>query len=723
MKVMKKAVSLLLVAIMLFSMLSTFVITSSAATPLTHLVQTESKWRYKIGGGTLYDTGCGIFSMRNAIGYLTGYDIGIDAPARWAHSIGAYNVTGGEGTYRLVLYPKITAKYGSKAGFKVINESTWAGASSTTLKAHLANGGVAIGHVPGHFIALVDYNYNTNKFHVLDSAPSTARGTTSGYGDCWVTQSRLSTGKLKLDWFCLLSATGTPADEQNNELDNAKKALGAAITKADSLRYNNFTATSIETFRTAYTNAVSVYNNSASTIANYNTAKTNLESAMNAGGTSIISKGCSYTSNIVAHTNFPDGSKKLTDGTKSTTSVATHNGTYAAYYHTGDVEITVDLGSSKSSNLYTAYVASDFWGISVPNTMKISYSDSASGPFTSVNGTLSVKNVGNGDLIDGVSNSLLSSMTITADAPITARYIKFTLNVNSYVWLDEIQVSSGDAPLSDGIYLTGANSRIESGDCHIYTSGFGEITVSKANHAFTVNAIAEHNGDGTFTIKSVELGKGVNAPSITLTDNQILIASHNWETGVTDGSQVVGSEENTNRLNGLKAGDVVTLDGVKISDAIYFSGAPYIKIISRVGGGNETPEPEHVHTPGEEATCTRGQICLGCGEVLKEAEGHDNGIWGIEENMKVRACTKCGEILEKEELVIDGVGTTKYVLGDINDDGEIGVKDYLMLKAACLGNYELSEVGSLAGDLNGNEKIDATDYFFLKSVCLGNREI
>lgn len=213
MKTMKRALSLIIVLSIVASVIAVSGIVASAVTPLGHLVQWETKWKsYYYGGGNLYNTGCGIFSLVNAVGYLTGQRMSITSTAQWAHSIGGYNVTGGEGTYRTVLYPKVQAKYGGTYGFTVDcngGSGYWSTAASTKLKNHLAGGGVAVGHVPGHFIALVGYNSSNNTFHVYDSAPSTSRGTTSGNGNCWVTQSRLSTGKLDLDWFCLLSATST----------------------------------------------------------------------------------------------------------------------------------------------------------------------------------------------------------------------------------------------------------------------------------------------------------------------------------------------------------------------------------------------------------------------------------------------------------------------------------------------------------------------------------
>lgn len=215
MSAVKKMLSLFVSLCMLLSVFTVFAVTEAAAvTPLGCLVQTESQWKsYYYGTGNLYYTGCGIFSLVNAVGYLTGKRMSITSTAQWFHDIGGYNVTGGEGTYRTVVYPKVQAKYGSTYGFTVDcgsgNTGYWSTSASTVLKNHLAKGGVAVGHVPGHFIALVGYNSSTNKFHVYDSAPSSARGTLSGYGDAWLTQSQMATGKMDLDWFCLLSATST----------------------------------------------------------------------------------------------------------------------------------------------------------------------------------------------------------------------------------------------------------------------------------------------------------------------------------------------------------------------------------------------------------------------------------------------------------------------------------------------------------------------------------
>ena len=240
MNFIKRATGLLLVAVMLFAVVIGTAVPASAAA-FTIQRQWDSKWKsYYVGGRTMYDTACGIFSMVNAIGYLTGDAPEVYSAAKWANSIGAFNAGFG-GTDRSALYPRIQAKYGSTYGFTCDVSSGsgyWAGSSSTKLKNHLANGGVAIGHVPGHFIAIVGYDSSTNKFHVYDSAPSSSRGTNSygatGYGDCWVTQSRLATGKLKLDWFCLLSSTNPKVWEKGNyELLGNKYLRETAVANAN----------------------------------------------------------------------------------------------------------------------------------------------------------------------------------------------------------------------------------------------------------------------------------------------------------------------------------------------------------------------------------------------------------------------------------------------------------------------------------------------------------
>jgi len=210
----KRVISLLLVLGTLFSFSVTAVPASALYEDWVMIVQNDTKWTgaaNTYGTGTLRATGCGIFSLVNAVGYLTGNAMNVNEVAAWAYSIGAYNKGGADGTYRYELYPYVEAKYGEKYGFTVNCNGTqgwWANVKSSVLINHLNSGGVAVAHVPGHFIAIVDYNASTKKYHVLDSYPTNSRQ--SYPGDVWLTESHLTTvSAMTVDWFCLLSEAQT----------------------------------------------------------------------------------------------------------------------------------------------------------------------------------------------------------------------------------------------------------------------------------------------------------------------------------------------------------------------------------------------------------------------------------------------------------------------------------------------------------------------------------
>ncbi len=239
MKTMKRLLSLALVLLMLCGTMAYNAPEAEALHSFAVQRQNLTQWKsVYYGAGNLYDTGCGIFSLVNAVGCLTGKDMGVKNVAQFAYDIGAYNNGGANGTARLVLYPKVEAKYGATYGFKLDcnnGDGWWAGSSSSVLKNHLLGGGVAVGHVPGHFIAILEYNSSNNTFHVYDSYPTTARGT--GSGDAWVTASQLATNKLKLDWFCLLTATSTTKYQSCMDAPSGSSVANGAVSASLSLTH------------------------------------------------------------------------------------------------------------------------------------------------------------------------------------------------------------------------------------------------------------------------------------------------------------------------------------------------------------------------------------------------------------------------------------------------------------------------------------------------------
>lgn len=174
-------------------------------------LQVDSTWSLKVyGTGNLRDTGCGILSVVNAVYNLTGNFIEPTTLASWANKNGHYNKNGSEGSYA-TLFEAAAKKYGTTYGFKYVSGGSGE-ASDTKLVNHIKGGGTAVVHVPGHFMAIVDYDESTKKFLVFDSAPGSGtswnsikrKGLTSPSGD-WKTSSQLSSGNLKIDRYYLFS--------------------------------------------------------------------------------------------------------------------------------------------------------------------------------------------------------------------------------------------------------------------------------------------------------------------------------------------------------------------------------------------------------------------------------------------------------------------------------------------------------------------------------------
>lgn len=122
---------------------------------------------------------CGIFAPLNAIYTLTGQFIDPHLLADYAVKK-EYRIEGNgtdDGFFRAA-----AEKFGHDYGFEFDGE----GGSIDDLKRMLKKGDVAIGHVPGHYVAIVDYNPKTKKYLLLDPHYLPKRETCP-YGD-WVSR-------------------------------------------------------------------------------------------------------------------------------------------------------------------------------------------------------------------------------------------------------------------------------------------------------------------------------------------------------------------------------------------------------------------------------------------------------------------------------------------------------------------------------------------------------
>lgn len=207
-KYAKKSLSLILAVLLLFTVvLPGSQVQAAAYTGIMR--QTEPQYlNYWYGSDTLYASGCGLFSLCNAVGYLTGNKMDVVELANWAYANGYYS--GATGTYRNPFYRKASARYGSTYGFTIdCNDGGgyWGTVYDSRLINHLANGGTAVIHVYGHFMALVGYDYSSGLYHLYDCAPAGKRNTTANGGDLWVTAAHLSSGYTNVDWYCLVYPT------------------------------------------------------------------------------------------------------------------------------------------------------------------------------------------------------------------------------------------------------------------------------------------------------------------------------------------------------------------------------------------------------------------------------------------------------------------------------------------------------------------------------------
>ena len=59
-----------------------------------------------------------------------------------------------------------------------------------------------------------------------------------------------------------------------------------------------------------------------------------------------------------------------------------------------------------------------------------------------------------------------------------------------------------------------------------------------------------------------------------------------------------------------------------------------------------------------------------------------------------------------------------YKLGDIDNNREVDVSDYLLIKRSCLKTYELNSIQKVCADIDENGVVDTKDYILVKRYCL-----
>lgn len=119
---------------------------------------------------TISSSGCGILSLVNAVYYMTGNFIDPAQLADWSASHGFRQ--NGTGTVH-ALYRAYAESYGAGLGFEYAGTAS----SLSQISSFLSEGGTAIISTPHHLMAVADYDPSKGGYLLLDSAPSSYRGT------------------------------------------------------------------------------------------------------------------------------------------------------------------------------------------------------------------------------------------------------------------------------------------------------------------------------------------------------------------------------------------------------------------------------------------------------------------------------------------------------------------------------------------------------------------
>jgi|GEM_PF-1280508 len=81
------------------------------------------------------------------------------------------------------------------------------------------------------------------------------------------------------------------------------------------------------------------------------------------------------------------------------------------------------------------------------------------------------------------------------------------------------------------------------------------------------------------------------------------------------------------------------------------------------------------------------------------------------------------EIVSQLTEYTDNILKTLVTRGDVDENGKIDAKDYLMAKRLVLGTYSATETQKQNADADGNGKVDAKDYLMIKRHVLGTYTI
>jgi len=351
-----------------------------------------------------------------------------------------------------------------------------------------------------------------------------------------------------------------------------KSGLKTLMDQVAALNFANYPEETLSVIRQEYMEAYQLLNTAGASAEQVKAAYDSLTAAKVNSGKKVISEGKPYSAQGTPHGTYSDNGVRLTDGSRSNPDAGNVK-LYSGWNANVAPVITVDLGCVMNSNEYSVYGAYNLYGIASMQSVKVEAS--VDGTTYKTIGTATIKELGNGAVVSG-EQVKLCSFTVKTSAYNQARFIRFTVNPDNFVWIDEIEVAATDVSklpvVGDAVAFDGFNQYVYANNCFIYTPDLGTLTADKINHRYTTNVIlTKTNDQNIYTVKSVVYYGGTDVKNITLASNEIMIAAH-----YEDSAQ---AKINTDILSDVKAGDKLQFYGINVP-LKYIGIVSYAKIIS-----------------------------------------------------------------------------------------------------------------------------------------------
>lgn len=159
-------------------------------------------------GKKLSTSGCGPVSLVNAIYCLNGIYVPVEEVANWGYNNKYFNADKNGGIAKREFFTTAAEQFGGVGMFNYAGYGK--DVQDPAFRSHLLNGDTAVLHVNYHFIAVIDYDPETNQYFILDSYPGSGTSmpskyrTTTAEGD-WVTLDELQIGWLAVTEYWMYS--------------------------------------------------------------------------------------------------------------------------------------------------------------------------------------------------------------------------------------------------------------------------------------------------------------------------------------------------------------------------------------------------------------------------------------------------------------------------------------------------------------------------------------